>query len=190
MNKLDDIYINALKAEVECISTIVPKSPTDFNRLSVAVSAGGKDSLAVSTLKRIWGYVPSRHTPTFTTLSVLARYCGYRDWDAFVLQCDRNTDSDFNNECIITAADEEIGTKLRVDLNDDKWCEIEKIAEPGRFKVTDSMNMKLHKGDEITVNTIAKGDMFVATDCMRNTVSLGTYAGARREGIAAVHRLH
>lgn len=189
MDRPKETDINALKTEVENIFGAVPKSPSDFDRLSATISAGGKTNIAVSTLKRIWGYVPSPHTPTYTTLSVLARFVGYRDWDSFRLHLNCDADSGFTPDCIIVAADEKIGATFRAEWTGRKWCEIEKIAEPTRFRVIETMNIKLQPGDEITITTIAIGDMFVATDCTRGSKPLGTYAGARKDGVTAVHRL-
>ena len=92
-------------------------------------------------------------------------------------------------DTVIISSDEPLGTTLRIEWGHNKWCEIQKTAHPDRYRVTASMNIKLQPADEITVPTLLLHNMFTATDCTRNNQLLGTYAGARKEGITAIIRL-
>ncbi|MDE6017905.1 MAG: hypothetical protein K2G85_03725, partial [Muribaculaceae bacterium] len=82
----DQYRLRKLKQAVEETFGRTPGSPSDFDTLSYQILSYTNDKLGVSTLKRFWGYVKSTHIPTRTTLSVLARYAGYRDWDSFCSQ--------------------------------------------------------------------------------------------------------
>lgn len=183
----DDIksHIQSLRQEVENIFGYSPKSPTDFNRLSADIIRRCGDSLAVSTIKRLWGYIDNPHKPTFTTLSLLARYAGYRNWDGYLNRTAiSDIDSDFNHGHIAVTREEAIGTTFTIQWADNKSCTIRKIAEPTRFEIISSENIKLSAGDTADIDTLIKGECFVATNCVRNGKSLGVYVGARKKGIS------
>lgn len=56
---------------------------TDFEALSVAIDHKTGELVSASTLKRLWGYVSMRPTPRISTLDILSRYLGTRDFQTF-----------------------------------------------------------------------------------------------------------
>lgn len=73
-----------LKKEVEALVGRTIKSPRDFEFLSRQIQGYTRESISVSTLKRMWGYVASISKPGLYNLNLLSRMVGYSDWDAFV----------------------------------------------------------------------------------------------------------
>ena len=61
------------------------KSPKDFDFLSKCIFDKLHEHVSTSTLKRLWGYVPSSTSPRKTTLDILARFVGVDSWKAFCL---------------------------------------------------------------------------------------------------------
>lgn len=55
-------------------------------------------SISLSTLKRLWGYVPYTSRPRLTTLNILSRYVGYRDFSAF---CEALQEEDIKPENLL-----------------------------------------------------------------------------------------
>lgn len=60
------------------------KTPADFQFLTGVIQERCKETLGVTTLKRLWGYVDGYDSTRYSTLSVLARCVGFRDWDDFL----------------------------------------------------------------------------------------------------------
>ena len=58
-------------------------SPKDFDKLSQQIFFKTEEMVSPSTLKRLWGYIDSASSPRSYTLDVLARFLGYRDYEAF-----------------------------------------------------------------------------------------------------------
>lgn len=56
----------------------------DYRQLSAHIFSTCTQLLSPSTLKRLWGYLNEPVTPRRHTLSVLAQYAGFSDWDAFI----------------------------------------------------------------------------------------------------------
>lgn len=92
-------------------------------------------------------------------------------------------DSGFTKTSIINSAALPAGTVCRVRWNDGKGCTLRKSSDPDCFAVVKADNIKLRRGDVITVPHMAVGQKFITTSCSRNGQSLGAYTGAARSGI-------
>ena len=56
---------------------------TDFESLSVIIEKTTGELLSSSTLKRLYGYVSLNTVPRKTTLDILSRFIGNRDYETF-----------------------------------------------------------------------------------------------------------
>lgn len=185
----DPIKLEHLKKAVEQTYGAPIVVPTDFDALSARIRYATNSTLGISTLKRLWGYVTSCHTPSYTTLSILARYAGYHDWHSFCAHFQDTDDSGFSKEGMIIAADMETGTTIRAEWNGHKAVLLKKIDHPARFEVIEARNIKLIPGDTLSIEVFAIGQKLIATDCQRAGLNLGTYTGAIKEGILTLTRL-
>lgn len=186
--KADPDKLNHLRHVVEEAFGRKPVSPTDFDNLSYQIFSTTGNKVGVSTLKRFWGYVKSPYNATHTTLSVLACYAGYRDWDSFCSQYKYKGDEDsgFSSDRLITASELSPGSNVYVEWESEKSLRLIKINQPNIFEVTESKNIKLLPGDILTIDTLLIGERFLARDCRRNGMDLGSYIGARKTGIRSL----
>lgn len=184
--KTDPDKLNQLREVVEETFGRKPISPTDFDNLSYQIFSTTGHKVGVSTLKRFWGYIKSPYNSTHTTLSILARYAGYRDWDSFCSQYKGNVDSDFSSSNLIIASELSPGCSVYAEWEPEKWLRLIKISQPNIFEITESKNIKLLPGDILAIDTLIIGEKFIARDCRRNGADLGTYIGARKTGIKAI----
>lgn len=182
--------LDRLRHTVEFRAGFVPRVTSDFDRLALIVSDTTHRTISPSTLKRLWGYVPTTHRPTYSTLSLLSRYAGWSDWDAFVQYSKEDIadddDSGFVNARTHIAKSLEVGTTVEIQWLPDKSLTLKKISEPDRFEVTASSGVKLYPGDTLRAAAFTIGEPFHATDCRREFASLGIYVGARRSGLLSV----
>ncbi len=183
--KTDKYKLDQLRKAVEETFGRTPGSPTDFDRLSYEILSATSNKLGVSTLKRFWGYINSPYNATYTTLSVLARYAGFRDWDAFCSHY-KVDDSNFSTTKLMVPASLKIGAVVKAEWASDKSVKIKKIADPNRFEVMESTNIKLQPNDTLSLDVLIVGEKLIATDCRRATHHLGTYIAARNQGIASI----
>lgn len=184
--KTDPDKVNQLRHAVEATFGRTPGSPTDFNNLSYQIQNTTNNKIGVSTLKRFWGYVKSDFNATYTTLSLLARYVGYRDWDSFRTQYKGEEDSDFSSARLIIAANLNLNSIIHAEWGSEKSLRLKKIRQPNCFEVMESDNIKLSPHDIIHIDTLICGEKFIASDCSRRGASLGTYIGARNGGISSM----
>ncbi len=68
------------------------KTPRDFDFLSEAIFKKLHQTVSPSTLKRVWGYLPSYSTTRISTLDILAQFIDYKDWNDF-FQTTQTTDN-------------------------------------------------------------------------------------------------
>jgi len=76
-------YIELLRTQIEEKLGFSLSGPADFARFSDILRKEMGESLSVSTIKRLWDYVDYKSNPYRTTLTILARYAGYRGWEHF-----------------------------------------------------------------------------------------------------------
>ncbi len=166
-----------------------PRTPTDFVALAGCIYNKTGRTIGLSTLKRLWGYITDQPGTTYSTLSLLSRYAGYRDWDNFcdvTTQLEEDRDSEFTSEEIVESRLLQIGTEVSISLGNGKSCSFRKTAQPDKFEITHARNIKLHTGDSLRVACLAVGRPFYATDCWRDNYALGSYTGARTGGILEI----
>lgn len=96
------------------------KTPMDFVFLREIIQERTGELLSIATLKRIWGYVNGYKTIRFSTLSILSRSVGFKNWTDFL-------ENYYSNSKIITvkslySESLETGDRLTVYWNIRNYC--------------------------------------------------------------------
>ncbi len=76
--------IQFLKAEIERTAGLKVRTPSDFNYLTEVITNSTNEMLSSTTLKRLWGYISGAENIRHSTLNVLSKYLGYKNWDDFI----------------------------------------------------------------------------------------------------------
>ena len=79
----DEKLIQQLKISIEQMVNKKMNTPKNFDFLSEEIFARLNVMVSATTLKRLWGYLNEGNTPRISTLTILAQFAGYRDWDSF-----------------------------------------------------------------------------------------------------------
>lgn len=147
--EIDNQHIESLCRAVEYSAGHKISTSNDFIRLSGQIEGRLGETLGVSTLKRIWGYVGDGEQPRTTTLNLLARFCGYADFQAFVAEVCGVKEYATSHRIIVTAVNTgnlEKGALLVLEWNPDRRVLIEHLSS-GNFQIRSSQNSKLRVGD-------------------------------------------
>ena len=142
------ILIKGLIAQVEETLHCQPSTPRDFERASQSVSQQTGIRLSKTTLMRMWGYVKEDVEPREFTLTTLARYCGYADWQNFVEQFTHHGDQQSNpvmQEKIDVLDNLKPGDKVRFSWQPGRVMET-LYHGGGHFEVIYSERTRLRKG--------------------------------------------
>lgn len=177
---IEQVIVKELLQAVEQKTGLDMQSPTDFEQLRQRLPY--RDGLSVSTLKRLWQYVPSGHEPRRATLDILARFCGYADWQAFRLS--RQTDSGFLGDAIRTEQLSE-GSMVCVTWNPNRRMVLRRLVNE-RLEVVEAEHAKLQPGDTFYTAWLAVGQPLCASSLQRNGQPLEDYVAGRRDGLTSV----
>ncbi len=122
---------------------------TDFIFLSEEIQDRVKETLSVSTLKRLWGYVDGYASVRQNTLDILARFVGFPDWETFVSDYCEEESVQSSHRVVsksFCTKDLDIGNQVEIAWNPNRRCVIKHLGD-GLFEVSESVNAKLKAGD-------------------------------------------
>jgi len=145
------------------------------------------ETVSESTLKRLWGYVNYPHVPNRVSLTVLARYAGFKDWDDFLDHAARPTASDsafLGNEADMGRR-LAVGDEVRVEWNPDRACVLRRIGTD-EYEVVAADGCKLCVGDTFFCDLLAERQPMLCRNVMRGGKSLPDYVAGRMSGLTAV----
>lgn len=119
----------------------------DFESLSSTIEAEVHEMISSSTLKRLWGYVSSNPVPRHTTLNILSRYTGRRDFEEFCKEIKRNSgiDSTFFTAKCISASELVEHDVVVIGWNPNRMVELEYVGDH-HFRVIGNENSNLTIG--------------------------------------------
>lgn len=159
-----NIYIILLKREVAGQYGQVLRTTNDFDRLRDDIIATTSQSISLSTLKRLWGYVEGWQVPRRGTLDVLARYLGYSSFEAFVDTHNVNSrvESDFPEAITMYAHEIPTGTDIELLWLPDRVVRLRHKGN-GVFIVTANSGSKLRKGWLLSAQCFVSGQPLYAT---------------------------
>jgi len=175
----------ALRQAVEDRYGQAINSPTDFAGLCDQLALVQGEQISVSTLKRVWGYVTGYATIRMSTLNILSRYAGCRDWRDF---CDTlaNPDvSSFPTGDVVALSTLKVGDNVEV-----KWSPGRRIVAQylgqGRMRVIESQRSKLTVGTTFSCNGFVNGEQLILTQVETSSADQAmTYVCGKRGGITA-----
>jgi hypothetical protein len=182
MEKLKEIITRQLGRSLE--------SPRDFEYLSEQIQLATSEYLSPTTLKRIWGYIPQTSEPRTTTLSILARYMGYKGWQDYLTNS--HTESDFVTAKKIITKNLSVGQKIILAWNPDRECMIEYLGN-NRFVVLHAANAKMQVGDQFTATQFVLGQALTAMDYIavrEPNTRQDTYIAGAQSGLTKLELFH
>ena len=161
------------------------ETTTDFDFLSQAIFQRIGVYISASTLKRIWGYSKENVMPRLSTLSFLAKFVGYKDWNDFCLHNkDREimSSSHILNRCIEIEKDLNIGDKIRLSWLPDRICDIEYIGNL-TFQVVKSQNSKLKVGATFVCRIIIENEPLYMDRLIQDSTQPSIYVCGKTGGV-------
>lgn len=179
--------IIALRQMIEKSISRSVHTPADFAFLMGVISERCKETLGITTLKRIWGYIDGYDTTRYTTLSILARCIGFSDWDDFVANYQNNSES--SNFVFGQTTDCEqlsLNSILTLTWAPDRKCTIRHKGN-GDFTVTESINSKLKLNDTFHCKYIILGQPLYMDNFVRGNRTPSMFVIGNKGGITSVN---
>ena len=160
--------------------------PADCQGLAISIRESINETIGVTTLKRLFGFVSDVMEPRVSTLDVLARYCGFSDYGAMTRELAGNGDSDFEKAPDISSYELAPGSIVGFDYLPDRRVRLRYLGDC-RFEVTESENGSLQVGDIIIVTNFIENSPMIASSVIRNGIEKGRYTAGQVSGIANLY---
>ena len=176
--------LNYLLMQVEVRYGRRVATTTDFEALSVVIERETGELLSSSTLKRLWGYVTSHPMPRLSTLDILSRFVGFRDFRLFCesLKSDAAFSSNFLTVQSVFSADLKPGDILTIGWNPDRLVKF-RYEGNNQYAVTESMNAKLMAGDRFELAHLMKGYPLYIPRILRDNAYTPAYIAGTDGGL-------
>lgn len=160
---------------------------TDFESLSVVIEHQTGELISSSTLKRMWGYVSLNPTPRISTLDILCRFVGQKDFKAF---CSSLTDknifsSTFFSSRYLSVSDLKEGCLVTVGWLPDRIVEM-RYKGNFQFEIENSVNSQLKKGDRFELSELIIGYPMFISRILRDGEYTPSYVAGRENGICRI----
>ena len=157
---------------------------TDFESLSVIIEKATGELLSSSTLKRLYGYVSLNTVPRKTTLDILSRFIGNRDYETFriSLSNDPQFSSRFFSAKTVTTSELKAGDRLRIGWPANRIVTLNYLGDD-LFEVETSVNASLVKGDRFRQVSFMKGYPLYLSRILRNGDYTPAYVAGMNSGL-------
>ena len=163
-------------------------APVDFSLLSLEVEKTLNETISISTIKRLVGYVNDEHKPSVTTLNLLARYVGHPNWMALQMQIDDTTSGSLNED-VIQSSDLAEGEEVEFEWLPSRYCHVRYLGKH-RFEVVEVTGSKhLQPGDTFETLVMCVGQPVMATNHIHGEEQHPIYIIGRRHGLSALRKI-
>lgn len=176
--------LNYLLAEVEKHYGRKLLSSTDFEALSIVIEHECGEILSSSTLKRLWGYVSLKPIPRISTLNVLSKFIGMRDFEAFRQSIKNNQSyvSRYFSTKTVCSSDLDKGAEMIIGWAPDRLVHL-KYDGGSTYTVTKSENSKLIEGDSFSAESFMLGYPLYIPRILRNGEYTLSYIAGTQDGL-------
>lgn len=187
MERKDIPELQTLLQEVEKKFGRPMECTNDFRVLAALVEYECKEIVSVSTLKRLWGYVSQQTTPRESTLDVLSRFVGYKDFEDFRMSQFGKLDdtSGYIDTSFISAKDVPADRTLVICWEPNRMIRLRKAGEQ-EWEICDSYNSKLLAGDRFEAACFFKGLPLFLPAVLRDGKTLPAYIAGKKNGLSKV----
>lgn len=179
--------LNYLLKEVEKRFGRRLSTSADYEVLSIVIEHESGELVSASTLKRLWGYVALKPSPRLSTLDVLARYIGKRDFLSFrqSLQESKADVSCFFSTKAAYSSELEKGAELLIGWNPNRLVRLRHNGN-SMFTVLESENSKLVVGDQFQAESFMVGYPLYIARILRNGEYTLPYIAGTKDGLNRV----
>lgn len=175
--------ITGLCRRVEVVANMEVRTSGQFEILSNIVNLRTGVLLSPTTLKRLWGYLDEPVTPRRLTLDVLARFCGWRDFNDFANGNIPEIESgNIGSASIRTGENICRGERVRLFWAPSRMCLIEYLGDID-WKVVEAEGTRLRPGDTFRCALIVSGEPLYLDNLIHEGSRPGVYVCGRKNGI-------
>lgn len=175
-----------IKEEIELAAGFQIRYPAACERLAIEIRDKINETIGVTTLKRLFGFVSDVQAPRTSTLDILARFCDYDDYERMKAIITGSRDSGFEEEPDIVSSNLKVGAIVRFEYMPDRKIKLLYLGN-SQFRVMESENGSLEVNDIIKVSSFNRNSPLIVSNVDRNGTSLGRYTAGKVSGITGLY---
>lgn len=177
-------HIAELKQQVESRIGHPLKTPADFDALNLALRDTLNETLAASTLKRLWGYIEGWQVPRISTLDILARYIGHESFRSFsdAIERQQGVQSGFPEGQTLHSSTLPEGAEIILEWLPDRKVSLRHTGH-NHFLILESINSKLKAGQQLTAPCFIQGQPLFADITDPEAATSRPYLAGKDRGI-------
>lgn len=175
--------IEKLRKLVETVFKYPLKTAKDFEALSESIFNRIGVMMSPTTLKRVWGYLNEHVNTRQTTLDILARYCGWQDFNDFCQRPEPDVESgNVGTATINVDRDVKIGDRVQLMWAPSRVCVIEYDGHH-QWHVVSSEGTRLSPGDTFKCALIVEKEPLYLDELLHSGTPPGVYICGRKNGV-------
>ena len=174
--------ISELKQQIEESVGRKMKTSSDFIFLSGAIWERIRENLSTSTLKRLWGYVDGPDKARNSTLEILSRFLGFKDWDGFIKHISQYSGSDQVQSEHIKTDDLTVGDLISVSWKPNRRCTFRYLGDY-KFIVEQAENSKLKAGNTFRCGLFILGEPLYLNDLVQGNNPPVAFVVGNKDGL-------
>lgn len=166
------------------------KTPSDFDFLSGAIFAKMHQNISPTTLKRLWGYIDGADNTRDSTLTMLAKFIGYKHWDDFVEKLNENgvnTSAEVTADCV-RSCDLSENQTLEIGWQPNRRLLLSYTGE-NQFKVMEAENSKIKAGDTFTCSIFMLGEPLYIDNLVQGSHAPVKFVVGNKTGLTLLNLL-
>lgn len=168
---------------MEAVANMEVRTAGHFENLSDIVNRRTGILLSPTTLKRLWGYLDEPVSPRRSTLDVLARFCGWSDFDDFSTGNIPEVESgNVGSDSILAGENISQGERVRLFWRPSRMCLVEYTGNLD-WKVIETEGTRLQPGDTFRCRLIVSGEPLYLDNLIHGGSRPGVYVCGRKSGI-------
>ncbi|MGM9742513.1 MAG: hypothetical protein ACI3ZC_05595 [Candidatus Cryptobacteroides sp.] len=166
------------------------KTATDFEALSISIENDTSELISSSTLKRLFGYVSLKPVPRKSTLDILSRFIGDKDYDDYCRKLKDNPlfNSAFFSAKTVYASDLEEGAQVTIGWEPNRIVRLEHLGN-GSFEVKESVNSSLMAGDRFETASFMLGYPLYLSRVLRDGIYTPSFIAGITGGLNRLEAL-
>ena len=180
-----------LRSDIEKLLGQTLSSPADFQWLIHQIWDKQHTILSLSTIKRLWGYVPSNGVPRLSTLNTLSQFIDYADWNAYLVALEQRggIESALCTGEGIRTADLQAEDRIVVAWQPNRQCTFRYLGD-NQFIVEESKNAKLQQGTTFSAARFMIGQPMYLDNILLADGTHTSYVAGKRNGLTSVIKLN
>lgn len=179
----EELAIEKLKKDVIQKLGRTLDAPTDFDYLVLQVRNLTGEEISASTLKRFFGYIPTKSSISRSSLSILTRYIGFAGWSDYITKS--SITSNFFSDKVIMAEMLHEGDMIDVEWKPNRSATFVTLGG-NRFVVKKSCNSHLLEDDTMEIAMFALNQPLQVKNVIRNGDNIGHYTAGMDGGLTKV----